>query len=114
MEIISTLILLLRMSDIHVNVYLCNVVRTVVEGKALVSPILETLKTADSYILTFLIDVRKICLYLLIYLIINTDLSSIRNFMAILNQHLNFRLPPDDWLHQNGHENSELRKGQCE
>jgi len=43
-------------SDIHVNVYLCNVVRTVIEGKALVSPILDTLKTADSYILTFLVE----------------------------------------------------------
>lgn len=42
--------------DIHVNVYLCNVVRTVLEGKALVSPILDTLKTADTYILSFLID----------------------------------------------------------
>ncbi|XP_005107242.1 integrator complex subunit 8 [Aplysia californica] len=45
-----------QMSTLHVNVYLCNVVRTVVEGKALVSPILETLKNADSYILTFLIE----------------------------------------------------------
>ena len=52
--------LLARMTDIHVNVYLCNVVRTVIEGKALVSPILDTLKTADSYILTFLVDVSLI------------------------------------------------------
>ena len=60
---IASFFSILRMSTVHINVYLCNVVRTVVEGKALVSPILETLKTADSYVLTFLIDVRRLLVF---------------------------------------------------
>ncbi|CAG5128876.1 unnamed protein product, partial [Candidula unifasciata] len=45
-----------RMLDLHVSVYLCNVVRAVTEGKPLVSPILEIVKNADSSRLEFLTE----------------------------------------------------------
>lgn len=53
----STIYFVFRMLDLHVNVYLCNVVRAVTEGKPLVSPILDIVKNADSCKLAFLIEV---------------------------------------------------------
>ena len=43
--------------QLHIQVCLCNLVRTVVEGKAVVSPILEALSSADAEIQSFLVQV---------------------------------------------------------
>lgn len=47
-----------RQNQLHLQVCLCNLVRTVVEGKAVVSPVIEVLSTADDGTLSFLIKVR--------------------------------------------------------
>lgn len=44
------------MTELHIEVYLCNVVRTALDGKTLVTPILETLRKADSSTFNFVIE----------------------------------------------------------
>ncbi|KAK7115409.1 integrator complex subunit 8-like [Littorina saxatilis] len=43
--------------QLHIQVCLCNLVRTVVEGKAVVSPILEALSSANEEIHSFLVQI---------------------------------------------------------
>ncbi|XP_059163560.1 integrator complex subunit 8-like [Physella acuta] len=47
------------LSDLHIRVYLSNVIRSALQGKALVSPILETLKNAQQDVLAFTIQLLK-------------------------------------------------------
>lgn len=46
-----------RQSQLHIQVCLCNIVRTVLEGKAVVTPVVEALSSADEEILSFLVQV---------------------------------------------------------
>ncbi|PVD21213.1 hypothetical protein C0Q70_19382 [Pomacea canaliculata] len=44
-------------SQLHIQVCLCNIVRTVLEGKAVVTPVVEALSSADEEILSFLVQI---------------------------------------------------------